>query len=62
MAWNGLGVISMSAASPGGVGWVFIPTLHKLAIAVEKLAVMTYIGVALPQLPETTHVSSQKTP
>jgi hypothetical protein len=62
-----------SAATPGGVGWVFIATLHKLAVAVRKLAVMTYIGVArlrssttakfaaLPQLPETAQVTSRKT-
>ena len=66
----------MSAASPGGVGWVFIPTPNKLAVAVKKLAVMTCIGAALPhrpmallqkfaalpQLPETAHVTSLKTP
>ena len=49
-----------SAASPEGVGWVFTPTPNKLAVAVQKLAVMTCTGeallrkfVALPQLPET---------
>ena len=38
----------MAAAAPGGVGWVFIATPHKLAIAVQKLAVMTCTGAALP--------------
>ena len=37
-----------SAAKPGDVGWVFIATPHKLAIAVQKLSVMTYTGAALP--------------
>jgi len=37
-----------SAASPGGVGWVFTPTPNKLAVAVQKLAVMTCTGAALP--------------
>ena len=60
MAWEGFGMVGASAATPGGVGWVFIATPHKLAIAVQKLAVMTCTGeallrkfVALPQLPET---------
>ena len=59
----------MSAASPGGMGWVFIATPHKLAVAIKKLAVMTYTGVALlrkfaalPQLLEIAQVTSQKTP
>jgi hypothetical protein len=36
-----------SAASLGGVGWVFIPILNKLAIIVQKLAVITCTGVTL---------------
>ena len=53
------------AVSPGGVGWVFIATPHKLAIAVQILAIMTCTGaalplklMALPQLPETAQVTS----
>ena len=42
MACEGFGMVGASAAIPGGVGWVFIATPHKLAIAVQKLAVMTY--------------------
>ena len=65
-----------SAAKPGDVGWVFIATPQKLAIAVPKLAIMTCTGaapprrpvallrkfVALPQLLETAQVTSQKMP
>ena len=51
MAWEGFGMVGVSAATPGGVGWVFIATPHKLAVAVQKLAVMTCIGVALPRRP-----------
>ena len=68
MAWEGFGMVEASAATPGGVGWVFIATPHKLAFAIQKLAVMTYTGAAmprqlaaLPQLPETAQVTSQKT-
>ena len=42
-------MVGASAATPGGVGWVFIATPHKLAVTVQKLAVMTYTGVALLQ-------------
>ena len=62
MAWEGFGMVGASAATPEGVGWVFIATPHKLAIVVQKLAVMTYTGAALPQLPETAQVTSQKMP
>ena len=48
MAWEGFGMVRASAATPGGVGWVFITTPHKLTIAVQKLAVMSCTGVALP--------------
>ena len=48
MAWEGFGMVGVSATIPGGVGWVFIATPHKLAIAVQKLAVMTCTGAALP--------------
>ena len=48
MAWEGFGMVGASAATPGGVGWVFIATPHKLAVAVQKLAVMTCTGAALP--------------
>jgi hypothetical protein len=55
-----IGMFRASTVSPGGVGWVFIAIPHKLAIVVQKLAVMTCIGAALPlrpaalpQLPET---------
>ena len=48
MAWKGFGMVGASAATPGGVGWVFIATPHKLAIVVQKLAIMTSIGTALP--------------
>ena len=58
----------MSATTPESVGWVFIATPHKLAVAIKKIAVMTYTGAALlrkftalPQLSETAHVTSQKT-
>ena len=68
MAWEGFGMVGASAATPGGVGWVFIATPHKLAIVVQKLAVMTYTGAALPlklaalpQLPKIAQVTSQKT-
>ena len=47
MAWEGFGMVRASAATPGGVGWVFIATPHKLAIIVKKLAIMTYTGAAL---------------
>jgi hypothetical protein len=40
MAWEGFGMVGASAASPGGVGWVFIPTPNKLAVAVQKLTVI----------------------
>ena len=36
-------------ASLGGVGWVFIDPIPKLVVAVQKLAVMTYTGTALPR-------------
>ena len=49
MAWEGFGMVGASAATPEGVGWVFIATPHKLSIVVQKLAVMTYTGVALPR-------------
>ena len=62
MAWEGFGMVRASTATSGGVGWVFIATPHKLAVAVQKLAVMTCTGAALPQLPEITHVTSQKMP
>ena len=48
MAWEGFGMVRASAATPGGVGWVFIATPQKLAIAVPKLAIMTCTGAALP--------------
>ena len=48
MAWEGFGMVGASAATPEGVGWVFIATPHKLAIVVQKLAVMTCTGAALP--------------
>ena len=51
-----------SVASPGGVGWVFIAIPHKLAVAVQKLAIMTCTGAALSQLPEIAQVTSQKMP
>jgi hypothetical protein len=51
MAWNELGVKWQPAASPGGVGWVYIATPHKLAVAVQKLVVMTCTGAALPLRP-----------
>ena len=41
-------MVGASAATPGGVGWVFVATPHKLAIIVQKLAIMTYTGAALP--------------
>ena len=47
MAWEGFGMVRASAATPGGVGWVFIATPHKLAIVVQKLAVITYTGATL---------------
>ena len=49
MAWEGFGMVGASAATPGGVGWVFIATPHKLAIAVQKLAIMTCTGASLPR-------------
>ena len=48
MAWEGFGMFGASAATPGDVGWVFIATPQKLAIAVPKLAIMTCTGAALP--------------
>ena len=47
MAWDGFGMVGASAATLGGVGWVFIATPHKLPIIVKKLAIMTYTGAAL---------------
>ena len=47
MAWNELGMKWEPAASSGGVGWVFIATPHKLAVAVQKPAVMTCTDAAL---------------
>ena len=47
MAWEGFEMVGALAAIPGGVGWVFIATPHKLSIVVQKLAVMTCIGAAL---------------
>ena len=47
MAWEGFGIVGASATTPGGMGWVFIPTPHKLAIVVQKLAAMNSTGVAL---------------
>ena len=49
MAWEGFGMVGASAATPGGVGCVFLATPHKLAIVVQKLAVMTCTGEALLQ-------------
>jgi hypothetical protein len=48
MAWNGLEVKWKPVASPGGVGRVYIDPIPKLAVAVQKLAVMTCTGAALP--------------
>jgi len=48
MAWNELGVKWEPAASPGGVGWVYIDLIPKLAVVGKKLAVMTCTGAALP--------------
>ena len=48
MAWEGFGMVGASAATPGGVGWVFIATPHKLVVAVKKLVVMTCRSAALP--------------
>ena len=76
MAWEGFGIVGALAATPRGMGWVFIATPHKLAIVVQKLAIMTCTGaapprrpvallrkfVALPQLLETAQVTSQKMP
>ena len=76
MAWEGFGMVGALAATPRGMGWVFIATPHKLAFVVQKLAIMTCTGAApprrpvallrkstaLPQLPETTHLTSLKTP
>jgi hypothetical protein len=68
MAWNILEVKWEPAASPGGVGWVYVATPHKLAIAVQKLAVMSCTGApllrkfaALRAL-KTAQVTSQKSP
>ena len=62
-----MGVKWELAASLGGVGWVYIDPITKLAIVVQKLAVMTCTGeallqkfTALPQLPETTHAAHRK--
>ena len=60
MAWEGFGMVGASAATPGDVGWAFIATPHKLAVAVQKLAIMTCTGAALSQLPEIAQVTSQK--
>ena len=49
MTWNGLGVKWEPTASPGGVRWVYIDPIPKLAIVVKKLAIMTSTGAALPQ-------------
>ena len=51
MAWEGFGIVGASAATPGGVGWVFVATPHKLAVAVQKLAIMTCTDAALPCQP-----------
>ena len=40
-------MLGASAASLGGMGWVHIDPIPKLAVVVQKLAVMSYIGVAL---------------
>jgi hypothetical protein len=42
-----IGIFGALAVSPGGVGWVFIATPYKLAVAVQKLAIMTCTGAAL---------------
>ena len=69
MAWEGFGMVGVSATIPGGVGWVFIATPYKLVVVVQKQTIMTCTGVALlrqltalPQLPEIAHVTSQRTP
>ena len=49
MAWEGFGMFGASAATPGDVGWVFIATPQKLAIAVQKVAIMTCTAAALPR-------------
>ena len=54
-------MVGASTTTPGDVGWVFIATPHKLAITLQKLALMTCTGAALPQLPETAHITSLKT-
>ena len=51
MACEGFGMVGASAAIPGGVGWVFIATPHKLVIAVQKLAIMTCTSAALLRQP-----------
>ena len=61
MAWEGFGMVGASAATPGGVGWVFIATPHKLAIIVQKLAVITYIDAALPRRGTTTKIGGTAT-
>jgi len=62
MAWEGFGMVRASAATPGGVGWVFIATPHKLAIVVQKLAVMTCTGAALLHRPAALprHITAMK--
>jgi len=49
MAWEGFRMVGASAASPEGVRWVYIDPMPKLVVAVQKLAVMTCTGVALPR-------------
>ena len=51
MDWNGLEVKWEPTASLGGVGWVFIDPIPKLVVAVQKLAVVTCTGAALPRRP-----------
>ena len=51
-------MVGALAATPEDVRWVFIANPHKLTVAVQKLAIT---GAALPQLPETAHVTSLKT-
>ena len=41
----------MSAASLEGVGWVYIDPISKLAVAVQKLAIMICTGAALSLRP-----------
>ena len=44
-------MVGASAATPGTVGWVFIVTPHKLVVVVQKLAIITCAGAALPRRP-----------